>query len=99
MKHLVHALAILTKAENELTADYNDEMAKAIAEIEKRYALRLRHLASAKNAIQERIKAAESKAADIYWHLHDSKNHDIQRETNNRIKRAQRTERAKRAAV
>jgi hypothetical protein len=51
MKHLAQALAILSKAENALQSDLNDERGKAIAQVEMKYAMRLRAMKDTKTVM------------------------------------------------
>jgi hypothetical protein len=94
MNPLHHALAILGQAELAVDAEYTTARIAALKQVDEEYGLRLARLQNAKKAISKRLDSVSNLGAEIYWHLHDSKNHDIQRETNNKIRRSLRRERS-----
>lgn len=69
MKHLAHALAILARAQTELEADYNASMAKAVSKVEKEFALRLRLIRDARQAVQARFAQREALLEDYFGEL------------------------------
>lgn len=69
MRHLAHALAILSKAEIDILADYNASMAKAVSKVEKEFALRLRLIRDARKAVQERFAQREALLEDYFGEL------------------------------
>jgi hypothetical protein len=93
VKHLTHALAILSSAEIALQRDFQNDRLKAIAEVESKHALRLRLIKDAKAAIQTRLTAASIKNG-AYW---DELRSQTPKETNDHIRRAQTRERRNRA--
>ena len=94
MNHLLHALAILGQAELAVDADYTAARLAAMKQVDDDFSLRLQRLQGAKKAIQARLNAVSNKTAEHHWHLHDAQNHDIQRESNNKIRRSLRRERS-----
>lgn len=88
MKHLAHALAILSRAENDLQAQYSDARAKALAKVEKDFALRLRLVKDAKKSIQQRFALHEALTEEFFGELKD----DTPRHTTIRIRKSLRRE-------
>lgn len=93
MKHLAQALAILAKAENTLLADLSDEQAAALAEVERRHAMRLRVVQNAKKAVLARFQSKEALMEEYFGELKD----DTPKETTIRLRRSQRREKERRA--
>lgn len=89
MKHLAQALAILTRAEIALREAYSDDMAQAIAEVEKRHAVALRMIQDAKKGMLARLIQRESLMEDYFGELKDR----TPATTNRRIRQSQRRER------
>src|ERR1041384_2851903 len=66
VKCITQALAILSASEKAVEADYNDAMAKAISEVETKFALRLRAIRGARQSVLDRFIEAKALEEEYY---------------------------------